>query len=149
MATPERIPKGRSWRALPPSPPVVTLVALPQRQATDPLPLPLGVVRSRRSNAHGPAGLQTAGVIVLLGLGISTKSDRFRDVAAASPGTVAPDAAVAPPEAALPACASQVMVRRRLPMSRLPTPLKHSLTRPLRLSASVASAQAPIAHAPA
>ncbi len=95
MATQEGIPTGRSWRDLPLSPPGVTSVS-PTTHGTVPL-RSRQVTRVSRLRWFGAGGLLTLAVVFLLGLGPLTASSD-PDVAAASPGTVAPDAAATAPE---------------------------------------------------
>lgn len=89
MASQEGIPTGRTWRDLPPSPP---------RQGPVPLPPPTSAARPYRGRRLGFAGLLAVGVIVLLVLTPLSGVFESPDVAAASPGTVAPGAAAARPE---------------------------------------------------
>ena len=98
MATEEGIPTGRSWRDLPLSPPGVTSAISTSRGAL-PLP-PRQATPKHRLRWLGTGGLLTLVVLLLLGLVPTTMNSPSSDVAAASPGTVAPDAAVTLPETA-------------------------------------------------
>ncbi|NND02040.1 MAG: trypsin-like serine protease [Acidimicrobiia bacterium] len=96
MANQEGIATGRSWRDLPLSPPGVTSV-IPTSRGAHPLP-PRQTKANHRLRWLGSGAALTLAVVLLLGLVPSTSAPLSSDVAATSPGTVAPDVAVTVPE---------------------------------------------------